>query len=793
MAHRRISLAAQAIVLVVVLFTVNAFLGFMLSRQSEASLTEQIRTRMMDVASSAAALLNGDELAAFTAQDVRTPAFEQAREKLRAFQDNAELAYIYCVRKVGEDSFVFTVDPDEVEPAGFGESAEYTAALGQAGKGTASIDLVAHDDRWGRFYSAYCPVFDSQGNVAGIVCVDMSASWFEERTAEFNRLALINLVVSLVMALVAAFLVIRSSRAEAKHMENLMRANRRDPLTGLANMSYFFELAETFYHEMLSRGEAPVMLYVDLIGMKFFNQKRGFAEGDELLKALAELLAQSFGRERCSRFGQDNFVVSTNNENLDERLDCFIEQCASINGGKSLPVRIGIYVATSEHIAVSVACDRAKAANMENSGSYRSVYSYYNDEMLARVERRQYFLDNLDRAIEEGWIQVHYQPIVRATTGKVCDEEALARWVDPERGLLSPAEFIPALEDAKLVYKLDLNVLDQVLDKMQRMAEAGLHVVSASINLSRSDFEACDIVEEVRTRVDASAIERSQVNIEITETALVSDFEFMSEQVERFHELGFQVWMDDFGSEYSSLDYLQSLRFDLLKLDMRFMRQFDKGEKSRIIITELVKMALGLGIDTVAEGVETQEQADFLREVGCSKLQGFYYSRPLPFEEILQRYENGLEIGFENPAESGYYSTLGRVSLFDLSSIARVEEDEGLRRYFDAPPMAIVETAGEYFAVLRFNESYRDFLGNAFGEIRVNAQVSYAEAESHGESAFLNGLRKCGKNGGQIIVDESTPDGALVHSIIRRVAVNPVSGAAAVVIAVLTAKADEGI
>lgn len=789
MSKRRIGLTAQLIVLVAILFAVNAFLSFMLARQAEQGLTEQIQVRMMDIADSAAALLDGDSLASLTAEDVETPAYKQAQKTLRAFQENAELSYIYCVRKTGDGSFEFTVDPDESSTAaGFGEAVKYTDALGRAGDGDPSISLEAYDDRWGRFYSAYCPVLDSGGNVAGIVCVDLSATWFEEHTAAFNRLAIINLAVSLVMALLAAFLVVRSSRAESRHTKSLLQASLHDPLTGLANMSHFFELAEASYYEMFEQGETPVVLYIDLIGMKFFNQKWGFAEGDRLLKAFAELLTKNFGKERCARFGQDIFVATAKAEGLDGRLDLLIEECEGINGGKSLPIRIGIYVVSSEKVPISFACDRAKAANTENSTAVNSVYSYFDTEMLGRIERRQYIIDNLDRAISEGWIQVHYQPIVRATTAKVCDEEALARWVDPERGMLSPAEFIPVLEDAKLVYKLDLNVLEQVLEKMRRTAEVGLPVVSASINLSRSDFEVCDMVNEVCRSVDASTISREKINIEITETALGSDFDFMSEQVERFHDLGFQVWMDDFGSEYSSLDYLQNLSFDLLKLDMRFMRQFDKGEKTRVIITELVRMALGLGIDTVAEGVETSEQVTFLRDVGCSKLQGFFFSKPLPFSEILRRHEAGMDNGYENPAEADYYSALGRVNLFDLSTIARSDEDEGLRHYFDALPMAVMESTDDEFSVVRFNESYRSFLEKVFGEVRVGVSVSYAESATRGESLFLQGLLKCRRDGGRIIIDEVTPDGSTVHSFIRRIATNPVTGTTALVVAVLTTK-----
>ena len=213
--------------------------------------------------------------------------------------------------------------------------------------------------------------------------------------------------------------------------------------------------------------------------------------------------------------------------------------------------------------------------------------------------------------------------------------------------MLPPSKFIPVLEEARLIYKLDLYVLDRVLEKMLAQKEAGLELVPQSLNLSRSDFDSCDIVEEICRRIDAAGIPRKMLSIEITESIVGSDFDFMKEQILRFKDLGFPVWMDDFGSGYSSLDVLQEIRFDLIKLDMRFLKRFHEGDESRIIITELVRMASGLGMEIIAEGVETKEQVDFLKEIGCTKLQGFYYGKAISFEELLERNRKGIQIGFE--------------------------------------------------------------------------------------------------------------------------------------------------
>ena len=178
---------------------------------------------------------------------------------------------------------------------------------------------------------------------------------------------------------------------------------------------------------------------------------------------------------------------------------------------------------------------------------------------------------------------------------------------------------------------MDLYILDRVLEKIRQRQEAGLKVVPQSINLSRSDFETCDIVEEIRKRVDAAGVSRSLITVEITESLIGSDFEFMRDQINRFRSHGFAVWMDDFGSGYSSLDVLQSIEFDLIKFDMSFLRKLDEGDKCGIILTELMRLAGRLNLETVCEGVEKEEQVRFLREINCSKLQGYYFGKPAPY------------------------------------------------------------------------------------------------------------------------------------------------------------------
>ena len=569
-----------------------------------------------------------------------------------------------------------------------------------------------------------------------------------------------------------------------QYIDDLNRRINTDDLTGLPNMRCFFRLAIGEKQRLLSNGKHPVMLYYNLMGLKYFNRRYGFNEGDQLLREVGEILRRHYGERRVSRYGGDHFAVVTDEENLEEELRTVIRECENANGGRSVHIRVGVYFHRMGDTDVSSACDRAKYACDRLRGTYESGYRIFDEDMLRSILNDRYILDHLEQAIAERWIKVYYQPIVRAANGKVCDEEALSRWIDPEKGMIPPSEFIPVLEGARLIYKLDLYVLDQILIKMREQKEVGFHLVPQSLNLSRADFDVCDIVDEVCRRVDAAGIPRDKLTIELTESIVGRDFEFMKKQIERFQNLGFKVWMDDFGSGYSSLDALQDIHFDLIKFDMRFMQRFDEGDESKIILTELIKMAIGLGIDTVVEGVETKEQVDFLREVGCTKLQGFYYCKAIPMEEIVERNRKGIQIGFENQDETGYYTAIGRINLYDLGAVAS-DGSERLGNFFETLPMAVLETDGQKLQIVRCNKSYRDFLKHTFGKNEFGSTVEFAGKDTSVGTPFAQAVAQCREDGARAFIHEKLSDGSTLHAFIRHVAVNPVTGVFACLVVIL--------
>ncbi len=271
----------------------------------------------------------------------------------------------------------------------------------------------------------------------------------------------------------------------------------------------------------------------------------------------------------------------------------------------------------------------------------------FHDGMSRELELQQHILDTLNSAMSNGYITVLYQPIVRLSTGKICGAEALARWNDPEKGIIPPNEFIPTLENYREIHKLDIYAVKKVCDDYRLRNEAGLPVVPLSVNLSRLDFELCDIIREIESAVTVSKIPRNMMNIELTESINDEDMTVLNLGIERFRAMGYEIWMDDFGSGYSSLNVLKDYNFDTIKFDMKFLNGFDirKSEKAKYIISSNLQMARLMGMQALAEGVETAGQLEYLRSIGFDKAQGYYFGRPMKLDELF-----ALERGIETAA-----------------------------------------------------------------------------------------------------------------------------------------------
>ncbi|MCR5625781.1 MAG: EAL domain-containing protein [Lachnospiraceae bacterium] len=272
----------------------------------------------------------------------------------------------------------------------------------------------------------------------------------------------------------------------------------------------------------------------------------------------------------------------------------------------------------------------------------------------------QYVQNHLEDAIAQDWIIAYFQPVVRSLTGELSGFEALARWNDPTYGFLTPDIFIPPLEKNGKIYLLDLAVLEIICKNYKEQHDSSFDFIPVSFNLSRLDLEISDIHERINFICDKYDVPHNMIHIEITENSSGEKEEALEEHIQWFHRDGFEVWMDDFGSGLSTLNTLQTHSFDVIKLDMMFLRHFNK--KGELILRSIIKMAKNLGIGTVCEGVETMEHSQFLKETGCERIQGWYYGRPQPVEVIKGLVHND-EHNYETADEQVYWNNISSIDL----------------------------------------------------------------------------------------------------------------------------------
>lgn len=405
-----------------------------------------------------------------------------------------------------------------------------------------------------------------------------------------------------------------------------------DELTGLLSRRAFHDKAR----DKLKITENLAVVWLNLDNFKMFNERFGFETGDELLREISGIITCVFRESITSRFSDDNFVILTDWANAEINTEILQEELNASHSDASLRLRAGIYFPSSNE-DIRSSCDRAKLAcdSIQKNHSVNSCM--FHEGMSRKLELQQYILDSLDMAMNEQRIHVLYQPIVRLSTGKICETEALTRWNDTERGVISPADFIPTLEQYREIQKLDIHALRQVCNDYHERIQKGLPVVPVSVNLSRLDFELCNIFQEVERSVVLNDISRDMIRIEITESVSDDDAAVLNLGLEKFRAMGYQVWMDDFGSGYSSLNVLKDYNFDTIKFDMKFLNGFDinKSEKAKYIISSNLSMARLMGMQALAEGVENEQQLEYLQSIGFDKAQGYYFGRPMKLDEIF--------------------------------------------------------------------------------------------------------------------------------------------------------------
>ena len=340
------------------------------------------------------------------------------------------------------------------------------------------------------------------------------------------------------------------------------------------------------------------------------------------------------------RVGEDHFAVIVDEDTFNEE---YLYECRDAlqnvlsDSVYNIRVCFGIYRTHNMNESLSFMCDKASFAIASIKDDTHSFIAYYDDTMLEEAIKYKTIVDEFDEAIKAGEFKMYLQPQISARTGQLTGAEALVRRIKPDGTIVSPIDFIAVYEKSGLISRLDRYIWEQAAAKLGEWKKAGINM-SISVNISPKDFYYIDIFNAFVGLVKKYDIEPSNLNIEITETAIMSDVPNLTGELEKLRKAGFTIEMDDFGSGYSSLNTLKDINVDVLKVDMGFIKETKNIKKSRIILASVIKMAKKLNLLIVTEGVETEEQVDNLTKLGCDTFQGFYFSKPIDVNEFEKRY-----------------------------------------------------------------------------------------------------------------------------------------------------------
>lgn len=422
--------------------------------------------------------------------------------------------------------------------------------------------------------------------------------------------------------------------------EDITEFSEKDVLTGGYNRRGFIRITERLLNEVPDRTKYAV-LFFNVKNFKAVNELFGVESGDVVLQNIFRTLTYSkLSPVITARVESDHFVCLVENKNLDfEELTSVCDN-KFVKDGKcmNLIIRCGIFYVEEKPMKISGMIDRAKLAKRYITDEYVQPYMVYDHSMQVAYIDKAKLAGELQEGIAKEQFKVYYQPVIDTKTGKIASAEALIRWIHPDKGFISPALFIPALEENGHISELDFYVLKKVWQFINDRCENNKFVVPISVNLSWMDFYDEIMMEKILKEMDRFRENGREhmARFEITETSYAAIRENRSGILESLRIKNAKILLDDFGSGFSSFGMLQDYDFDILKIDMSFIRKIGENPKTKSIVHSIIGMAHEIGIKTVAEGVETEEQVSFLRQSGCDYIQGYYYSKPLPEEEFVE-------------------------------------------------------------------------------------------------------------------------------------------------------------
>ncbi|MDD3337019.1 MAG: EAL domain-containing protein [Eubacteriales bacterium] len=486
-----------------------------------------------------------------------------------------------------------------------------------------------------------------------------------------------------------------------KLLEERLRISETDPKTGIYTKQAFCEKAGEWMHA--NPGDRFALLRWDIDRFKVYNDIYGVQAGDSLLAKIGQWCQVS--QMLCGHWEADHFVScmplnSFRSYLPEQELKTFF---AKLHENFDFTVRIGVYLVEDPTLDVALMCDRAFLALRSIKNNYSARIAYYDESMRASLLEEQEILSEMESALEQGQFAVFYQPQYNYAAGTLHGAEALIRWIHPTKGVISPAKFIPIFEHNGFISKVDEYVWTTVCQQQRKWLDKGIPVSPVSVNISRRDIynpRLCEIITSLAKKYDLSP---SLLRLEITESAYMENAAQLIEVVNTLRAAGFSVEMDDFGSGYSSLNTLKDVPVDMLKLDMNFLSASTEDSRGGSILTSVIRMAHWIKLPVIAEGVETKVQADYLKSVGCSHMQGYYFAKPMPMEEYQKLLIQS------NLDRIGDYQFLGNVEGAESFLAASTQATLLFNSFVGGA--AILEYDGVTIEALRLNDQFFTVLG----------------------------------------------------------------------------------
>ncbi|WP_317203112.1 EAL domain-containing protein [Janthinobacterium sp.] len=451
------------------------------------------------------------------------------------------------------------------------------------------------------------------------------------------------------------------------HQAELLRLANEDTLTGLPNRHWLGLFLPDALRRAGAAGHMLALLFIDLDGFKDINDTKGHAEGDAVLRAAAlRLKAVLRPGDHVVRLGGDEFVVVLDPVEGEARVARVAERIGAVFadafllGGErhKMSASIGISVYPRDGADMHTLLKNADIAMYAVKAAGKGHHRFYQPELYEVIRSRRDLEQSLQTALDEDQFVVYYQPRVDTMTGELCSMEALVRWMHPQLGMVAPLDFIPVAESSGLIAPLGAVVIDKVCLQLARWKARGLQLVPVSINVSAHQFGRGDVDRVLAVALARYGVEARLIEVEITESAMMGERGEAKAQLAALRALGVRLLVDDFGTGYSSLSQLQKFAMDGLKIDRAFTLELGKSKQGEVFIRAILSMARALGMDVVAEGVETRQQLDILRALQCNEVQGYLISKPVPAGLMSELMEKRFLIDFDKQLLSPYCATI---------------------------------------------------------------------------------------------------------------------------------------